>query len=829
MLLKYLNFDIFFVTLRFIALKTGFMKISTINFKKLLPYIVAIFSFMLFSMIYFAPQYSGQVLQMDDMQQVGGMSRDINEHIEKYGENPQWTGTLFGGMPSYLISMNYDGRLMLDVSQWLMFLGDPSAYFFVAMLAFFFMLLCFGVNPWLAIIGAFGYGLSTYFYLIINVGHITKMIALAFAPALVGGVLLTYRKHIFLGAALTAFFAAIELSANHIQITYYFAIVILALFINELVRAIKLKTMRRFMLASAALLFAAVLSIGANFNQIYYIAKHSSETIRGGSEVSSANAQPGAQTSSSGLDLEYATQWSYGRSETFNLFIPNFMGGGSAGGFTEDGEVAKSLKPYGQAQLATQLPAYWGTQPFTAGPVYIGATLIFLFVLGMFILRGSTKWWIFGVSVLSILLAWGSNFMWLTELLYNYLPFYDKFRTPAMILVIVEFTVPLLAVLSLQAVMSNDVDKALLRRGLRISTLVVGGLALFFVMMSGTLFDFSSPNDSQLPLDVATAMRSERVSMFQADSFRSLAFVLLTALCVYLWSAGKLKNWIAISALAALVIVDITPVNLRYLNYDNFHEPISIEAQPSQADIQIMKDTELGYRVANFSVNMFNDAMTSNFHRSVGGYHPAKLSRYQDLIDRYLSRRNMAIYNMMNAKYIIGLEGERQVVMYNPDALGAAWFVDNVSFTKSAIGELERIGEVDLRTTAVVDEMFQREVKNVSAQDTLRNISLVDYKANELTYRYNSDSDQVAVFSEIYYPRGWTAYVDGVETPYFRANYVLRAMSLPSGEHTVVFKFKVPDIDKFNTLTLMFSICVLSLLAAAVIYVLVKKRKNVAR
>jgi hypothetical protein len=768
------------------------------------------------------------------MIQSAGMGRDIAQHIDQFDEHPQWEGAMFCGMPAYLINMNYDGRLVKYTADALYFIGQPAAYFFVAMTVFFFMLLCFGVNPWLAMVGGFAYGLSTYFYIIIAVGHITKMIALAFAPGLIGSIYYAYRKNMFIGAALTGVFAAIEIGANHFQITYYFLMIMLALFINELVLAYKAKTLPKFIKVSLLLLVAGTLAIGANFNQIYYVATHSNDTMRGGSEIAGLSTVKSSQTTSKGLDLAYATQWSYGKAETFNLFIPNLMGGSSDKGFSSEGQVAEALRPYAAAfspytpkQFASQLPAYWGPQPFTSGPVYIGAVLIFLFVLGMFLLEGTKKWWLLAVSVLAIMLSWGHNMMWLTEFFYYHVPFYNKFRTVSMILVIVEFCVPLGAILCVQKLISDDISRDKLKYAMNWSVGICAAVALLFLMVGSSMFSFSNSIDQRLPMDVVSAMKNERISMMHKDSIRSLVYVLLTAFVVWCMAKKKFKLNVLLLTLGVLVIADIATINLRYMNYDNFTTAKNIAPQPSEANRQIMTDNEPGFRVVNLTTNTFGDALTSHFHRSVGGYHPAKLSRYQDVIERYLANGEMRIYSILNAKYFITLNDKHQPeVRLNPQNLGAAWFVDEIANADNAMSELERLNEVNLKRAAVVNPEFADLIVKDAMIDTSRYIRMIDYRVNRHTYEYKNDHRSVAIFSEIYYPKGWTAYIDGKEAPHFRADYILRAMSLPAGEHTVEFRFAAPNFKQVTGVTYACSSILLASLLGGIVVMWIRKRNE---
>jgi hypothetical protein len=640
---------------------------------------------------------------------------------------------------------------------------------------------------------------------------------------------LAYRRNRWLGAALAGVFASLEIGANHLQITYYFLFVIVALIVNEAVRAVREKALPRFLKTSALLLLAAGLAVGSNLIQLYYIYTHSEETIRGESELTVA---PGAPAS--GLDKAYATSWSYGKAETFDLFIPNLMGGSSSGGFSEDGPVARSLAPYNARNMAVQLPGYWGDQPGTSGPVYIGAVVVFLAVLGMFLLRGRNKWWLLILTAVSIMLAWGHNLMGFTDIFFDYVPFYNKFRTVSMILVVVEWTLPLLAALALQKVWKGDVPKEKFNKSLKYSLIVAGGTALLFALFGGSLFGFSGAGDAQLtqmgiPNDVLAAMRTERAAMLRSDAWRSLLFVVLSAGAVWAFYRQKIRKGLFAAIVGVLILIDLIGVDSRFLNHDSFVTPRQIQAQPTAADLAIQADTEPGYRVANLTVNTFQDAMTSYFHRSVGGYHAAKLRRYQDLIDRHLSKMNTAVYDMLNTKYFIvpGEEGQ-PVPQLNPGAMGAAWFVPELAWVPDADAEIAALDGFDPAQTAFVDERFRSIAGDKTAYpvDSTATIALADYKVNHLTYQYKAPSEQLAVFSEIYYPEGWTATVDGVEAPYFRADYVLRAMVLPAGEHTVEFRYRAPHFDSLVLVSTVSSILLLAGLAAVVTLSIVARRRR---
>ncbi len=792
--------------------------------KRWMPILVALVVFVVINLFYFAPQFDGKVLAQHDILQYKGSVEDIMQHRAKYGEDPQWEGNMFSGMPAYLINVQYEGTIIKTLARVFYFLGQPASLIFIAMAMFFFMLLCMRFNPWIGIVPALAYGFSTYFFIIIGAGHITKMLALAFAPMLFGGVYYAFRRNMWIGAALTGVFATIEIGVNHPQITYYFLFILIAFWVNELVLSIRRKILPRFAKTTGLLALAAVLAVGSNAGMLYYIDSHSSETMRGGSELTSADGKK-----QDGLGLQYATAWSYGKAETFNMLIPNLYGGTSQGGFSQDGEVARVLKNY-RADVS-QVPAYWGPQPMTSGPVYLGAVALLLAVLGMFVLRGRSKWWVFVVTLLAVLLSWGSNFMGFTELFFNHFPMYNKFRTVSMILVIAEWSVPFLMAVVLQRLWCGELDRQRLMKGLRSAVLTVGGIALLFLVFGGALMSFSGQGEDQLPQEVASAMRSERASMMRADAFRSLLFVLLAAGVVWAFAAEKIKKTAFVLLLGVLVTADMVPVNLRYLNGDAFVLPNRAEIRPTEADRQILADStgEPGYRVLNLSVSTFNDASTSYFHRSVGGYHGAKLHRYQDLIDRHLSKMNMNVYNMLNTRYVIVPDQQtgRLSVQHNPEANGAAWFVDSVAFVETPDLEIDALTTTDTKRVAVVDERFADALQGVvPAADSTASIRMTEYRVNLQRYEYTAPAEGVAVFSEIYYPHGWTAYVDGEEAPYFRADYVLRAMALPAGNHTVEFRFRAPHYAALTAVTRACSLLLLAGLVAAVSVAAVRKRKQ---
>ena len=802
--------------------------------RKILPVLVAILVFGAVSVAGFAPQLEGKVLPQHDIEQFDGMSRDIRECRAECDEDPQWTGAMFSGMPAYQINIKYPTQVLKRATDW--FLGlfaAPASMVFFAMLAAFVATILMGMSAWIGIIVGLAYGLSTYFFLIIGAGHITKMWALVYAPVMLGAIHYTLRRNMWVGGALTALFASLEAGANHPQIIYYFVLAAAALFVSELVFALKERRYADFAKRTAVLVGAAILALGANFAPLYYTAQHTSDTVRGGSALE-------AEGERKGLDIEYATAWSYGIDESANMLIPNFMGGSSADTFSKDGAVANTLREIGlDKRVAQQLPTYWGDQPFTAGPTYLGAIAIFLALLGLILAQPRDRWWILAASMLALLMSWGYHAMWFTKFCFNYLPLYNKFRAVSTALVVIEWCVPLLAGVALWQLYKQWSDKKRLTRAVLIAGGVVAGLALLLAVGGKGLYDFGRERDGEMMTEqfyymfkgmeggeaylsrgvhaelgwqTAEAMGVERAEILAMDAWRTL-FLVVVAVAVILIALrldSKWRGW-ALGALAVLIVADILPVNLRYQPYDRFVSKRNTEIKPSAADKQIMADKELGYRVFNLSVSPFNDASTSMFHRSVGGYHGAKMGRYQDLIDHYLTRGDEGVLDMLNTKYIITREGE---VAERPNANGAAWFVERVEIVESAEQELNALGEVDLKTTAVAEVGAPR--PTIEGHGT---IELVEYQPNHLLYNYTLAGGRgVAVFSEIYYDKGWQAYVDGEPCDSFRADYLLRAMVLPEGSHTVEWRFRAPNWGFASTITLICSILIIFALVITIIY-----------
>ena len=805
--------------------------------------------FFVLSALYFAPQYSGKVLSQHDVQQYEGMCKDILDNREATGEDAQWTGNMFGGMPAYLINVKYPGQAVKGtIGKCVTLIDMPTSLLFFAMLAMWLASLLFGLSPWVGLVAALAYGFSTYFLLIIGAGHITKMWALVYAPLMMGATYCTLRRNMWAGAALTALFTSLEIGANHPQITYYFAIAMAALWISEGIYAFREKRMGNFGKRTALLILAGVLAVGSNLSPLWYTMKHSAETTRGGSELVSSDAKSGSE----GLDLEYATAWSYGKAESFNMLVPNFMGGASSDTFAKDGQVAQSLSQYGLQDMAQYISRYRGDQPYTAGPTYLGAAAIVLAIIGLILLPNRQRWWLLAATVITLLMSWGNNLMWFTELLFDYLPGYNKFRTLSMSQVVMQWSVPLLAAMCVALVISDKTSPEKVRRaiiyggGATVAVLLImilGGRALgnFGMEESGEMLagqfhrmlQQQGANDwiqkgmhEQMAWGTASAIADERAAAMTADAWRSLLFVLLTLGTLWLYTQRKLiKNSVVLCVvLAAVVGLDLVNVDTRYLGYKNFVEERSAQILPTAADKQIMADKSLGYRVFNLTVSPFNDATTSYFHRSVGGYHGAKLSRYQDIIDRYLSKLDEGVMDMLNVRYIISEEGGQQVVIPRQTANGAAWSVKEVIRASSAHQEIDLVGRIDTKREAAISEEFLPENFNLSDAE----VELVEYRPNYLRYESQSEGKSLIVFSEIFTREGWTVKIDGQQAKPLRADYILRAVEVPAGEHTIEWSYRAPKWALIDGITMAFSVVVLAAFAATII-IYFRRRKDEKR
>lgn len=770
--------------------------------KKLFPHFAAILVFASIALAYMSPLIQGKELFQSDIVNFLGMSKEIVDLREETGEEALWTNSMFGGMPAYQISVLYPNNWSKKIlTVFKLGIPKPADYLFLMMAGVYFMFLMMGVGWRYALVGAIGFGMASYSVIIIEAGHNSKAHAMAYMAPVIGSILLTYKGRYLLGSALLALFLSLELATNHLQITYYLLLVVLILGAVKLVYAIKNGELPNFVKATGLMVVAALIAIGPNISALWTTADYGEETMRGKSELST-------KQESSGLDKDYAMRWSYGVAETFTLLIPNFMGGSSQGSLDEKSDVYTIMVdkgiPKSQAKgIIANLPLYWGTQPFTSGPVYLGAIICVLAMLGFLVIEAKNRWWLIGAFVLSIMLSWGHNFAVFSDFFFYYVPGYNKFRAVSMTLVIAQLILPIAAVLGLKSFIEST-DKVAMKKKLMIAAGTVGGICLLFSVLPGAFFDFSSANDAQLagagfPDWLVAALLDDRKSLLQSDAMRSLILILITAGILFATMMNKLKANVAVLLIAGLTLIDLVQVDKRYLNNDDFISSRKNKNAivPTAADQQILADTDPNFRVINLAVSTFNDSKTSYFHKSIGGYHGAKLKRYQELIDSCISNTNLAVLNMLNTKYFITPDKEgRPSVRRNPLALGNAWFVDEVRMVENADQELAALSENDFNPEkiAVIDKRFANQLSGFQpSTDNAANIYFLEYKSNYLKYETETTTEQLAVFSEIYFANGWNAYVDGELHSHLRANYVLRSMRIPAGNHEVEFKFE-PEV-----------------------------------
>ncbi len=782
------------------------------QFKKISPHLIVLLLFVAISFTYFSPVLNGKMLDMPDIKHHKGMSKEVIDFRNKTGEEALWTNSMFSGMPAYQISTKFKGNLVQYVPKIIsMGMPRPVNLLFLYMLGFYILLLSLKIDYRLSAVGAVAFAFSSYFFIIIQAGHMTKAHAIAYVPMVIAAVLYTYRGKMLLGGVLAALTVALQIYANHLQITYYLVLILLLIGLVQFVKDFKANNLADFSKRTAVLFLAGLLASGTSFTRLSTTMEYGKDSTRGKSELTD-----NLDNKTSGLDKDYATSWSYGIAESFTLLIPNFYGGASQGSLTTESETYQAIKRAPNArQLIKQLPLYWGDQPFTSGPTYAGSIVIFLFILGLFFVKSEVRIWLVLATILSIILAWGKNFMPLTDLFLDYFPGYNKFRAVSMILVIAEFTIPLLGFIALNKFLflASDTSENQKKKPLQFAFYLTGGFTLLFALMPSLFFDFVGGQDASLekngwPID---ALQSDRAALLSSDSWRSFIFISLTFGTLLMFLKNKLKSQYVVLIVGLLILVDMWTINKRYLNDDNFLRKSKVETpyQPTQANLQILKDKDPNFRVFNQSVSTFNDASTSYFHKSIGGYHGAKLKRYQELIEKHISLGNSAVINMLNTKYVISRKGQLQ---QNPAAMGNAWFVQNVNIVENADAEIAALNALDLRNTAVVDERFKSQIISGISNEGA-SINLTEYKPNYLKYSSNSINDGIAIFSEIYYDKGWNAYVDGKSAPHFRVNYVLRGMQVPAGQHTIEFKFE-PKTYKFGeSISLASSILLLLLLA----------------
>ena len=815
--------------------------------KKCLPDVLAVLLFAILAFAYFFPaDIEGRILYRHDASAGRGAGQEGVEYLQKTGERSRWTNALFGGMPTYQMAPSYHStdNLTQAINAYHLWLPENVWFVFAYMLGFYILLRAFDFRQHLAALGSIIWAFSTYFLIIIAAGHIWKVWALAYLPPMIAGIVLAYRGKYLAGFIVTAIFTAFEINANHVQMTYYYLFIILFMIIAWLVEAIREKQIMRFLKATGVSLAAGILGVCMNLSNLYHTWQYGQESMRGKSELVKQNS---ANQTNSGLERDYITQWSYGIGETWTLLVPNTKGGASVPLSMSETAMAKADPNY--MEIYNQIGQYWGEQPGTSGPVYVGAFVLMLFILGLFIVKGPMKWALLAATILSILLSWGKNFMGFTDFFLDYVPMYAKFRTVASILVIAEFTIPLLAMLALKKFFD---EPELIKPRLKyvgISFLLTGVVALLFSVMPSAFFSsFISTSEMQalksLPAEhvgpLMANLTEMRQAMFTSDALRSFYIILVGTGILLAFAFGKLKKEYAIAIILVICLVDLWTVNKRYLNDEMFVPKSEREApqQMTQADEQILHDKSLDYRVLNLASNTFNENETSYYHKSIGGYHAAKLRRYQEMIEQYISPEMQQIFgavseaggdmtkvngdsiwpvlNMLNTKYMIfPLQGGQTVPLQNPYTFGNAWFVDKLQYAANANEEIDAVGKLNLRHEAVADAKFKTQLGDAVEQDSVSIVTIKTYEPNELTYEVNSGKGGVVVFSEIYYP-GWTATVDGQPAELGRVNYILRALNVKPGKHDVVLTFKPKSVNTTETIAYVsYVILILVVLGAA--------------
>ncbi len=826
--------------------------------KQVWPEVAAIVFFILLSFFYFAtPISQGLVLTGEDNTAAVGAGHEIGEHFDRTGEVSRWTNALFGGMPTYQIAPRYGSRTLLNHIKNIYDLGLPHVvmYVFILLLGFYILMRAMRIKPLLAVVGAIAWAFSSYFFIIIGAGHIWKVLTLAFIPPTLAGIILCYRGKYLWGGATTALFLAFQILSNHLQMTYYFLIVIFVVVLAYFIQAIKEKTLMNFIKSSCVLLVAAILAIAANASNLYHTYTYSKESMRGKSELAGPHESKG-----SGLTKEYITQWSYGIDETWTLLVPNAKGGASVPIGRNEKAMEKANPQYNQ--IYAQVQQYWGDQPMTSGPVYVGAFVLMLFVLSLFIVKGPMKWGLLFATILSILLSWGHNLMGLTSFFIDYIPLYNKFRTVSSILVVAEFTIPLLAIMGLAKILEEPTVLKKKIKWVIVSFVLTGGMALLFALVPNMFFSsFNSSNEIDtfnryfgeqpgVAQDILASLAVMRQAIFSSDAWRSFFIVAIGSTLLWMFYKKMFKDYVLVALVGLLCLVDMYNVNRRYLNNDNFEEPhVNLGApQETESDVLILQDKSLDYRVLNMSTNTFNENGTSYFHKSVGGYNAAKLARYNDLIGHCITPEMQKILpavssaegdmskvagdsiypvlNMLNTKYfILPLQNNKTVPLQNPYAYGNAWIVNDVKFVDTPNEEILSLEKLDLLKQAVANSSFKNALANVPAvADSADKISLTSYECNELHYDVDTKNGGLVVFSEIYYPE-WTATIDGKPLELACVDYVLRGAVVPAGKHQIKMEFRPVSVKKTEAVAYVAIVILLLSFLSSLIITLRKKKK----
>ena len=769
-------------------------------FKRNQNVFLAIIVFFAISYLYFSPILEGKVIKQSDVENLKGGFTEIRHYKETTGNYALWSNSMFCGMPTYLMWLGYPSNIAGKLMDWYnLILPNPINTIFLYLVGFFILLRTLKMNVWLSVMGAVAFTFSSYNFAIIAAGHTNKAIVIGLFAPTIAGIILAYRNELLKGATVTALALALQIKANHYQMSYYLAMAIGIYVIVQFIYAIKDKTIANFFKSSAVLACAAALAVAVNITPLLLTEEYAKESIRGKSELT---LDPKA--SKDGLSEEYAFEYSYGVGESFTLLIPNFNGGASAGALSKKSETYKFLQERNVPnanQIIKQLPLYWGDQAFTAGPIYFGAIVLFLFILGFFIVQRKEKWWILATVVLTLALSWGKNFLFLSDFFFNHFPYYNKFRAVSSILTVTSLLVPLMAAFAVEEIINTKENSKVLLKKVRNAFFVVGGLALLFAVMPGLAGSFINETRDKASFgesyeQLINAISADRESLLRMDALRSFAFILIGAGLLYAFISKKIKSNYLLIGLALTITIDMWAVDKRYLNNDNFGKKVKnldTEVPPNAVDLEIMKDPAMYYRVYNLTVNPFTDGNTSRYHKSIGGYHAAKLKRYQELIENQISKGNMNVLSMLNTKYFITApQGSNQAIpQTNPMACGNAWFINDIKYVANADSEMLALTNFDPKQTVFIDQRFKERVGTMNLKkDSSASIALTYYSPDTLNYTSNTAAESFAVFSEIYYEKGWNAYVDGQKTDHIRVNYLLRWMKIPAGKHEVSFRFE---------------------------------------
>lgn len=785
------------------------------DFKSVSPFLIPILLIIIVNILYFLPQFEGKTVRQGDIIHHVGMSKEAADYREKTGEEALWTNSMFGGMPTYQISARSNNNLLVYLEKAMsLFIDRPAGYFIAGMIGFYILMLLLGVSPWLSLLGAFMFGFTTNNFILFEAGHNTKLMNIMTSAPVIAGVLLIFREKYLLGAAVFGVALGINIGTNHPQMTYYLALCMAILVIIQMVKSIQAGKMLAFGKAIGIMFVVAILAVGASASRLWTTYEYAKETMRGGQILKADENAESNTDASGGLEWQYATQWSNGMGDLIATFIPKVVGGGSGEWLDGKSSLGKAV---GQRQ-PFQFGTYFGSLPFTSGPAYFGIVAVLLFIFGLFVVKGEIKWWLLGAVVFTSLLSMGKHFEILNKLMFDYFPLFNKFRAPSSILSVTAIFIPILGVLALSEIVKAEKREQFIKP-LLISFGILGGISLIIWMAGGSFFDFSTPSDEQYA-QIKDAVLDQRRDMMSSSAMRSLMFVLLVSGALFAFLKGKINQTVMIAVISILGLFDLVQVGKGYLDKRDFvsKSTYKSEFEPRPVDTQILQDKDPNFRVLDVSINTFNSASSSYFHKTIGGYSAVKMQRYQDLIDRHISQNNLEVFNMLNTKYFI-IKGQDGNPTYqrNPAALGNAWFVNNINIVADANAEIDSLNNFDPAGDAIIHQEFKEYVAGLSPTKN-GSIALKSYSPNKLEYESDTDGDQLAVFSEIWYGpnKGWQAYIDGQPADHIRANYVLRAMKVPSGKHNIVFEFKPKSYFMGETISLISSVVLLLLLVFVV-------------